>query len=281
MFKKLMFMLVFSSGFVRSESDPVATLAIVAGATAVAGTGIYLAVRESNDVKIERAQDWLIYYSGNLHYDLARISNLSDLQQFISQSTKFKKEMQVFCKGVRNSYFEIKARYGSWVTPWNWSSKMKLAYIQIKELHDVVKMIDMMFMYQPLMTVYQEDLDENVIVKKAQAICHAASLYPMIYCANMMKDDLSFLKNTHFKISCDIVLVDLLERALELVLTSDAFVQERRIQEEMAIKERQAKAQEAQVAAQLAQAKALSDQAKAQQDRNRIEREKLEHKKNQ
>lgn len=276
-----MFIFIFLSGLVRSDNDSVATLAIVAGATAVAGTGIYLAIRESNDVKIERVADWVVYYSGNLHYDLAQIVTISDIQHFIKNSMKFKKETQVFCKGVRASYADIKSRYGSWVKPWNWSLKMKLACAQIKELHDVVQVIDMIFKYYPLIAIFQENLDESLIVKKVQAICHGESLYPMIYCANMMKSDLYFLKNAHLKISCDLVLIDLLEKALELILNSDAYVQEQRIQEEIAFKERQTKAQEAQVVVQLAQAKAQFDQAQAQQERNRIEREKLEHKKNQ
>jgi hypothetical protein len=282
MFKKLMLVMIASSGFVRSEENNVGrNIALGAGAVVATGTVMYWSMRESNDVKIERAQDWLTYYSGNLHYDLGKITSVAGMQQFINQSTKFKKEVQVFCKGVHNSYAEMKSRYGSWIKPWNWTSRMKSTYQQIKELRDIVCMIEMMFKYQPLMTVYEADLDEAAIVRKTQAICHGASSYPMIYCTNMIHYDLYFLQKNHFKISCDIVLVDLLEKVLELIVNTQAYVEERRIQEEMAIKERQARAQEAQVAAQMAQANALANQARAQEERNRIERDKLNHKKNQ
>ena len=279
MFKKLMLILIASNGFVHSEEDnTVRNIALGAGAVVIAGAGVYCAMRESNAVKIERAQEWFSYYSGNLHYDLAKITSLQDMQQFVNQSVKFKKEMSVFCKGVQRSYAEIKSRY-SWLKPWNWTSEMKHTYLRIKEVYDVVRMIEMMLKYQSFMASYDATLDEAMIVKKAQTICHGTSSYPMICCANMIHNDLYFLQKNHFKVSCDIVLIDLLERVLELIVNSTAYVEERRIQEEMAIKERQARAQEAQVAAQMAQAKAQADQAAAQKERNRIERDKLDHKK--
>ncbi len=260
------------------ENNFAKNLAIVAGTTAVAGTAIYLSTRESNDVKIERAQDWITYYSGNLYGNLAEIATISDLQQFVNQSLKFKKEMSVFCKGVHCSYAEIKSRY-SWLKPWNWTSKMKATYNQITELNGVARMIEMMFTYQPFIMAYHSNFDESTIVKKTQEVCHGTSSYPMMHCVTMIHNDLRFLQKAYFKISCDIVLIDLLEKMLNLIVDSTTYIEERRIKEEIAFKERQTRAQEAQVAAQMAQARAQADQAKAQQERNRIETEKLKHKK--
>ena len=118
MFKKLMLVFIASSSlfFAHSEENHLGrNIALGVGATAVVGTAMYYSMRESNDVKIDRARDWLTYYSGNLHYDLAKIINISDMQQFINQSTKFKKELSIFCKGVHHSYAEMKSRYGSWI----------------------------------------------------------------------------------------------------------------------------------------------------------------------
>lgn len=281
MFKKLMFILAATFGFSSADENTAQTLALVAGATAVVGTTVYWSMRESNDEKIERVHDWMTYYSGNLHHDLAKITNMNDMQEFANQSLKFKKEIAVFCKGVHQSYAEMNARYNSWVKPWNWSSKMKTAYRHIKELHTVVCMIEIMFQFQPFMTLLDQEFDEAMMVKKAHSVCHGASSYPMIYCVHAIHNSLYFLQKNYLKVSCDIVLIEFLEKILDLIVNSTQYIEERRIQEEMAIKEREARAHEAQVTAQIMQAKAQSDQARAQEERNRIERDKLNHKKNQ
>lgn len=271
MFKKLILMIgcVFTL-LIQADSDH--TFSIVAATTVIAGTGVYLAMRESNIMKIERAENWLKYYAGGLHYDLAQIVTLKDMQKFVQKPTRFKKEIQVFCDEVARSYVEINARYGSWIKPWNWNAVMKHTYVRIKELYQTTKLINMMFKYQPMIISWSDDLDELVIVKSAQMICQGESSYPLIYCAQMMKEDLKFLHKTQFKISCDIALIDMLETLKEFIVSTQTYVEEKRIQEQVKLQERQAYAQEVQAAAQLAQ-------AQAQKERNQIEKEKLKKKK--
>ena len=280
MFKKLMLstVLVLSS-FVQAENDTNHTLAIVAATTVCVGTGAYLAMRESNAVKIARAEKWLKYYSGNLHYDLAEIATLQDMQNFVNKSTKFKKEMLVFADAVEFSYAEMHARYASWIKPWNWNEQMKVTYARIQELRNIMRMIKMMFKYQPLMKEWNYELDEATIIKSVQTICQGCSSYPLCFCADMMQHDLYFLHKTHFKVACDVALIDMLEKLLEFVLGSAAYVEEKRIQEEMELKQRQAQAQQMQAMAQFAQADAQNEQARAQRERNEIEKKKLEEKK--
>jgi hypothetical protein len=278
MFKTMMLILIASTGFVHSD-DTGKTLALVAGASVVAGTGIYWAVRESNAVKMERAEKWLKYYASGLHYELVQIISFEDMQKFAKKPIRFKKEIQIFCDEVDRSYAEMDARYGSWIKPWNWTAEMKYTHARITELYQTMHLIKMIFKYQPLMISWNDDLDEATIVKNVQTVCQGTSSYPLCACAQMMKDDLAFLRKTHFKISCDITLIDMLERLLEFILGTQTYIEEKRIQDQAKIQERQARAQEAQVAAQLTQAKAQSDQARAQEQRNRIEQEKLNHEK--
>lgn len=265
------------------QSNAGGWVATAAVASVAIGTGVYWSVREPNDVKMARVDELLKYYSSNLHYALINIKTLDDMRNFVGQSNRFKKETEVFIEMVNRSYAEMSARYNSWVKPWNWNVKMKAAFEKIQDLRKTMRMVEMMITYYPFMVMYSYPFDEKILVQRVQMICLGKSAYPMCSCATSIQQDLLFLKTHHFKVWSEVVLIDMLEQLLSLILSSSTYIEEKRIQEEMAIKarqaealERQSRAAEHQVGAQYAQAQAQREQAKAQEERNRIEREKLD-----
>lgn len=248
------------------------------GVTAISGTVLgttaYWAFRESNEAKIQRVHRLYYFYTGNLHEQLASITTLQDMIYFLSHSIKFKKEVLVFSDFVHQLYREMSARYTSWLKPWNWSQEMKREYERIKELHNVLQLIDIMICYQPFILDWRNSFDEAAVIKQAQILCRGTTVYPLCTCVDMIKKDLAFLKATNFKISCDVVLIEMLEHVLNFMVCTQAYVAEQQMRHEFNLLERQTYAAELQALAQQSQAQAQHKQAEAQKDRNKIEQEK-------
>lgn len=251
-----------------------------AAATVVAaGTGIYLACRETNEVKIERAEHLCEFYGARLRSSLAKITTEQDIVNFVAESAQFKKELVVFMTLVESSFGEIRSRYASWVKPWNWNNAMKITYHRIKNVHRCMGLVKMMLYYQSLILTLPTHVEDE-IVKAAHTVCQGKCSYPMIMCADTLKQDIRYLKNNYCVKSvyldegafdgtfCASLLIDMLERFLGSIVTTKVYVEEKRIQDEINLQERQTRAQEQQALAQQLQ-------AQAQLERNRIEAEKL------
>lgn len=285
MLKKIMLIvMVITSGFVQTSDDQRSNVkywtGFVAATAVVAGTGVYVACRESNEVKMERAEHLCDFYSAGLRNNLAKITTEQDVLNFVSESVQFKKELTVFMTLVECSFGEIRSRYASWLKPWNWNNAMKIVYHRIKNVHRSMGLVKIMLYYQPLILTLPSTNLEDDIVKAARTICQGKSSYPMIMCADTLKQDIRFLKNNYCIKSvyldegafdgtfCANLLIDMLERFLASIVTTRLYVEEKRIQDELNLQERQTKAQEQQALAQQLQ-------AQAQLERNRIEAEKL------
>ncbi len=254
MLKKLTMLI---SLFFLSETPAQADIGDMAGmaaaatvASVVTGTAVYMATRESNDAMMQRIDSLCDFYAGNLNSALLHIATLSDMKKFISQSAQFKKEIVVFHGLVSKAYLDMSVRYASWLnSPLNWTSDMKAAYATIRELHQKMICVMIMFRYQPLISEWSENMSDVVVVKQVKLMCQGASSYPLCMSANMLREDIQLVSNTRLRISCDLVLIDMMEKLLVMVQGSAGYVEERRIQDEIALKQRmvlieQAKADE-------------------------------------
>lgn len=276
MLKKYVLILGMACGFFPAPmtvaQDKDVDMLVVAGATAVAvGTAVYVARRETNEAKINRAYKLIDMYGVKVQSQLSQLMSSADVRYFLSQSLRSKKEILSMYEAIAQLYREIDNRYNCWVTPWNWTRNMKQAFDAIKKLYQEALILKMMIDHAPLLQV--DHGDEQALVKAAR-VFSAGTLYPVIYTVMQLQADMRTLRSLTFYIPCEYAYVDSLDNVVHALKCSEAYLQDLREQAKHEEQQRLIHAAQQQAQAQQSQACAQMRQAAALEERNEIERNK-------
>lgn len=238
---------------------------IAAGVTTVVvGTGVYVAFRETNSSKIDRAYKIINMYGAKVQRELLKITTAADIYLFANQSYAAKKELTFVYETIDKMHSEISRRYNCWVTPWNWSSNMKQAYEAIHQLYEQATILHMMIEHGSLLSVGAQEAE---LVKAARVFCGGVSNYPIVFTVNRLKEDMKRMSSMQFYVPCEYIYLEYLDEVCRILMCSDAYVQDCREHEKHVEQMRI-------VAAAEAQAQAQSRQAAALEKRNEIEEQK-------
>ncbi len=253
---------VFQVQLVQSKNDAGVIVAVVAAGVG-AGTGLYLAGRESNTVKMQRVAGLQQEHIELIVPLLEYIKSCEDVYGFVAKESEFQRDLDCFAGRIKSSCDEMRARYDSYVKPWNWTATMRaacekihdlnrrfaldcrLVREKIREMHERKKRLDaiahsvkLVDYYTRLMSEWDERSDEIGLVRFVRSMCKGSSTYPMCACASRLQQHLSDLTATRDAVLCDPVMIKKMERLLDAIFVSQVYVEERRMKDEQEQRER-------------------------------------------
>lgn len=201
------------------------SIAAVTMALVAYKTGSYLHSRESNLSKMDRLQNLWQKLSPSMKFN-----TVYDMQQFLVQ-------FHALRALVLSSYKEMNARYNSWIKPWNWSAAMQTSFQK-------AELLAILFDFRDIICAWNSLQSEQEVVQLVKKKLQGSYAYPLIKTASDLEHDIAVLKSLQLSVGFEVVLKDLLEEVLEVILSSDDYLQERRAKNIEDLQRRQAQAAE-------------------------------------
>ncbi|MBP9764923.1 hypothetical protein KBD08_01145 [Candidatus Babeliales bacterium] len=274
MLKKSMFIVaLLGVTELYSDNNPAVVVGVIGGATVVAGTAIYIAAREPNPIKIDRAYKTIDLYQMRVQSYMKYMNTTEGIMYFVNQPQSFM-EIGIMVEHVEQVYKDIKKRYGSWFTPWNWTHEMKKAYDNIGVLYNDIVVLKYACQYAPLIRAcsycHQSYTPAQMLIA-ARAVCAGTTSYPLMECVDHIRDLVRTIKYEH-RFMQHHPFTQIMEYIVKSLVATSEYIQERQAYEQYKQQQRVAQAAESQASAAWAQAEAQNRQARALEERNRLER---------
>lgn len=204
----------------KTVADRVGTAVLVAFiAAGVYQTGKYILNRESNSSKVKRA---LSIWS-QMNTELKQISSVQELQDFIYTFKDLESD-------VYNSYNSLSDRYGSWVKPWNWTADMQIAYTKMQ-------LVSRIFRYKDILLMNHES-NESELITIATGSCSMNTAYPICAYVEKLNLDIKNLKSFVDSYKAAAVVLEKISHALQVLVSSQTYVAERRALEDAIARQR-------------------------------------------
>lgn len=237
---------MFSTLSMSEESSVEKKIVLGCAAATALVTAVYWCNRDPNSVKVQQAYN---LWSG-FESLLTQVRNVKDIKNALDD---FADRQGV----VVHTYQSLNARYMSWLKPWNWTADMKLAYQKMVILKNL-------FEYKEIFDALSEGLlSEAAALNIARAKNSLSTSYSLVSYVSCLRTDLNHIIETFGALSCrwGHVVTDALQKSLDILAGSETYVQERRLRDEVMLKERLAKAEETKASAAQTQANAALSQA--------------------
>lgn len=208
--KKIILTALVASGFFSQaiglhDSKEIVAAGLVSG-TACTGV-MYAYHRENNAVKVEKIERIWRHVIDNVA--LARPQDFSKLISVF-------KNFDIFVYELQDS---LQGRYDSWLTPWNWSSSMRLAYKK-------ATMLQILFKYLDVLRYWRTAIPDDSIEQLAKPICKGE--YSAVGFVRQLNSDMNVIQVIMKDLYCPFgnVLHEHLLAVREIVMCSHAYKKE-------------------------------------------------------
>lgn len=265
MYKKLLLILGLAQVSIGQASNN-NIVPVVAGAAVTTALVIYIAMRESNDVKVERFYKLQQAYQSTIERHMLSINTQADLISFAKQSWKVKEELHLIHSLVEKSYEELNARYNTWFKPWNWSDTMKISWNQSACLYNKVCFLLDIFKWSRFLEKDVNLLTDQELVKIARTVSASNSVYPIVTCVEMLEQAVARCKWQYSNIGCSFLFIDTLQQIAAALYATEQYANDKKEYEKHLLELRRVKAEEDKARSERDKAWAQQQQAWAQRD---------------